>query len=400
MTYNFGTDVTYKTLLINNTGSYQGRIKTFTVTYVNEATVVSGVSIAATDDITSGYMGFKNVQLSADVSYSSGQGEETVTWTSSSVNNTVNSNGVVHFTANEDTTITATSVEDDNYSDSITIHVSGLVSRTFNKETITVDTATFGSETIAATTSDSVKEFEEGNIHFTVDRSSSTSDPGFYVTSPVSFRIYKGSELTISTLDGNGMSFISLRSEAAGNKISPATVSLSTGVFTIDENGDAFIDLSASPASSVTISSDSQFRFDVADFYYYVQTDAEAVEEFIDNFMHMTDYTENLGYCADGVHNYYGLAKAAFNGLNATRRALFMSDATYADAKARLLAWASANGDILNGENTLVTNGANQMFALAKTTNNSILIVIAVASFIFAAATCAFFILRKKRFSK
>ena len=83
--------------------------------------------------------------------------------------------------------------------------------------------------------------------------------------------------------------------------------------------------------------------------------------EFIDNYMHMSDYTEELGYCNDYVHNYYGHAKIAFNNLDSSTRIYFMenSDSKIADARARFIAWADATGEtitLVNGDYVINSN--------------------------------------------
>jgi len=83
--------------------------------------------------------------------------------------------------------------------------------------------------------------------------------------------------------------------------------------------------------------------------------DCLGILAYIDTYLHMEDYTEQLGYCADKDHNYYGKdtqtgAKYNFNKLNDHQRELFASNEAYASEYARLCAWAVANGDSLNLE--------------------------------------------------
>ena len=66
------------------------------------------------------------------------------------------------------------------------------------------------------------------------------------------------------------------------------------------------------------------------------------------------EYTSNLGWCKDNEHHYYSTAKTAFNALNEHQRTLFTTNSAYAIEWARLSAWASANGDTLNGNKELV----------------------------------------------
>lgn len=66
---------------------------------------------------------------------------------------------------------------------------------------------------------------------------------------------------------------------------------------------------------------------------------------FVNNYMHMDDYNTNSGWCKDTEHHYYETAKNAYNSLSDEGRFAFQNDETFADAKARLDAWAAANGD-------------------------------------------------------
>ena len=116
-------------------------------------------------------------------------------------------------------------------------------------------------------------------------------------------------------------------------------------------------------------------------------------DEFVADYMHLTDYTEELGYCKDEEHGYYAKAKAAFNGLSSEARSLLTSESKYEAAMARLNAWAAANGDVIDSSNTLV-EGAN--YNSIETSNNAYIIIIAIASFSVLSFGLAL-ALRKKR---
>lgn len=83
-------------------------------------------------------------------------------------------------------------------------------------------------------------------------------------------------------------------------------------------------------------------------------SDCVAVETFITNYMHMEDYTENLGWCKDQEHHYYDSARTAFNNLTLEQRTLFMTNEAYADEKDRLSAWAEANTSGFDNENKVL----------------------------------------------
>ena len=69
----------------------------------------------------------------------------------------------------------------------------------------------------------------------------------------------------------------------------------------------------------------------------------DAVSEFVDTYMHMSlTANENKCYGPDG---YYAKAKEALVNLTDEQIELFKTDSEFADAHARYLAWAAANGD-------------------------------------------------------
>lgn len=98
------------------------------------------------------------------------------------------------------------------------------------------------------------------------------------------------------------------------------------------------------------------------------------LENFVIDYMHM-DYVEELGYCKDSTHHYYVTAKSAFNSLNSEQRAIFTSNTAYSLEWDRLSAWAAANGDSLNSNNTLATSESNGMIV---NQNNLLLMTILI----------------------
>jgi hypothetical protein len=119
--------------------------------------------------------------------------------------------------------------------------------------------------------------------------------------------------------------------------------------------------------------------------------------EFENRALHMLDYdsehldeNKNIGWCKDEEHGYYAYAKAAWNAMSEDERA-----AVSADGRARLAAWAVANGDVLN-ENSPIAAANNVRSSALKQNRGSI---IAIASVLGAGAllTGGFFLLRKKR---
>jgi len=84
-----------------------------------------------------------------------------------------------------------------------------------------------------------------------------------------------------------------------------------------------------------------------------------------------TDH-RNTGAC----YTYYKSAKSAFNNLSASDRSEFLSSNLYTDYKARLTAWAKANGDVFSG-NSLIQG--NNTIAL-ENSGNEIAIILTLVS--------------------
>ena len=83
---------------------------------------------------------------------------------------------------------------------------------------------------------------------------------------------------------------------------------------------------------------------------------------------------QGTGQCASA--GWYTAAKAAFNAMSADARELFLTDAAYTNGKDRLIAWATANGDTIDGTNSLVKASTNVVGApITSENNNSTLMI-------------------------
>ena len=121
-------------------------------------------------------------------------------------------------------------------------------------------------------------------------------------------------------------------------------------------------------------------------------TDDFHLNDLVNNYLHMSDYNENLGYCSDAEHAYYANAKAKFNGMTATARERFVSESEFADAYARLQAWATINGD--NVTSGGISSLGRKIMPLAEEASYTGLIIVMSIS---ALALGGFFFLKKKR---
>lgn len=126
--------------------------------------------------------------------------------------------------------------------------------------------------------------------------------------------------------------------------------------------------------------------------FLVIESDEAEVEGFIETCMHMDDYNENLGYCKDQEHGYYSTAKTAYNALTNDQKEMFCTDDRFADAYARLSAWAEANGDVFETYNIVSSSSYR-----APTSSNGTAIYVIIGVSVIAAFTLAFFLLKKKK---
>ena len=139
--------------------------------------------------------------------------------------------------------------------------------------------------------------------------------------------------------------------------------------------------------ASVTINGDKVF------YAIWAQSASEKVTEFIDYYMYMSKFVS--GQC----NTYFGPAKDAFNALDSEARALFFSSSTSSvvNARERLNAWAAYKGYAVNGSNqyVAVSQNANALYEYKE--NNTIAIIVIVASMSTLVSTLGFFLLKKKK---
>ena len=118
---------------------------------------------------------------------------------------------------------------------------------------------------------------------------------------------------------------------------------------------------------------------------------AGVADSFEENRLHMSDYTSNEGWCKDNEHAYYANAKAVWNAMSSDERT-----AVSANAKARLAAWAAANGDTYDGGNGAIA-AANALLPFTSGNETDVLPIIIVLALSSVAVTGAFFFLRKRK---
>lgn len=128
---------------------------------------------------------------------------------------------------------------------------------------------------------------------------------------------------------------------------------------------------------------------------YTAKTDAEMVTEFINDYMHM-DHTTNDGSCK--TEGWYNAAKLEYGKLHADQKTLFNSDSTYADAKARLVAWAQANGETFDPSNgTFVQTSARIMPGIISSESGTSVSIIIIISLVSITAIGGYFFIKKRK---
>ena len=124
------------------------------------------------------------------------------------------------------------------------------------------------------------------------------------------------------------------------------------------------------------------------------------INDFIINFLHPeieTSDERDTGACR-GENGYYALAKVAFNIMPAASRDFFLNSSMYPSYKARLEAWAIANGDEFDaGSNLLITNASAINYYDATNSNNTTMISIIVIASVSAVSLAALLVIKKRK---
>lgn len=133
---------------------------------------------------------------------------------------------------------------------------------------------------------------------------------------------------------------------------------------------------------------------DKAVIYAITSYSEQAVaDSFAENWLHMSDYNSNLGWCADEEHAYYANLKPVWAAMGEYEKA-----ALSAAAQARLEAWAAANGEHLDSDMNLVANTKINPIALTNGSSDSnAIIIVVITAVISLSAIGGYFFLRKRR---
>lgn len=139
------------------------------------------------------------------------------------------------------------------------------------------------------------------------------------------------------------------------------------------------------------------------DFYAQItRSSIDEIDEFVGIQLHFDvdpisiDDERDTGACR-GENGYYAIAKAVYNGFTSYQKQTFNTDETYANAKARFLAWAHANGETISGNYNIVSYSVNSSFNNGDfdNTSNTVTVICVIAAMSIV-SLLALVILKKK----
>ena len=144
------------------------------------------------------------------------------------------------------------------------------------------------------------------------------------------------------------------------------------------------------------------FKFNGTFFISNLRIDANEynanLESLVFDSLHMYTYHSEDGACT--LPEYYAAAKAAYEALTDTEKGIFNTDTAYGSARARLAAWALANGEVfdpISGTFTANTHGINTN-ALDK--NNVVVISVVIFAIVLISAAGVMLVIKKRKYNK
>lgn len=145
------------------------------------------------------------------------------------------------------------------------------------------------------------------------------------------------------------------------------------------------------------------FASESVDYYAKItQTNADVVDEFVGVKLHFdvdvisTDDERDTGACR-GESGYYAIAKEAYLELSSQQKSLFRSNNSYAAARLRLSAWATANGEIFNPSSGTFTQQSANAIMTINNSNNNLIVIISVIICVSAASLTILMFIKKRR---
>lgn len=167
--------------------------------------------------------------------------------------------------------------------------------------------------------------------------------------------------------------------------------------------------MSYGKGTKITIGGDYYFNFDGINQVVNIKKTTFVLEDnwvdlnvkeantFADTYLHMKDYNENLGYCADSEHHYYADAKAAFAALSADTKDCFLNREQFKAALERLTTWARMNGEeFVDGEFKALQTAFTPSYIFKENNKKAGAIAITVLSIATLSFSLAFLFKKKK----
>ena len=220
---------------------------------------ITSLTVKAPDDttgeytVTTGYVGRKSVQLSAEV-IKTGNLSSTVTWSSADTTAmSVTDDGLVKILKSSPSgvVITATSVADTSKSGSITIKTT-ISPFPGGSEFVSFDKSTFGNDKIVTTSDKAIIDLSGplANSKLTIAKADGSNDPGFYTSSPISLRAYQKNTIKLESLT-HKIHWIDFEFSSS-NPMESSRATSSVGTLSKNSNTTSTLDLYGIETTSVT----------------------------------------------------------------------------------------------------------------------------------------------------
>ncbi len=129
----------------------------------------------------------------------------------------------------------------------------------------------------------------------------------------------------------------------------------------------------------------------------------EEARIFTNTYMHLSDVPTTdgtAGTACKGDNGYYALAKTGWSNLSTDGRSAFLNEDEFSGAKARLIAWASANGEAFDSANNLSAKSSNLLKSSFSSSSENAMIAIVTIITLAASLSAAFIFIRKKKSSE
>ncbi len=259
---------------------------------------INGSDSPVTEKITEGYLGRKTFQLTGEAIQSGSGLDSSVSWSSADNDKmTVSATGLVTVLANDTVRITATSNANNSFSNHVDITAEGLLVFDGVETSTKFDTGDMGETKIVSTKSGEPADVSGALsvAKLTVDKADSSSDPGYYVSNPVTLRVYGGATMTVTVPETYKLFWIDLTS-VSGNELTESNTKVSTGTLSISDLHST-VDCVSQDANTVVFTMSAQVRLTGIFVFYGKKANSEALNDAI---AYAQLFNENIGCDSKG----------------------------------------------------------------------------------------------------